>query len=152
MGMITAQLTTYPWVYTTHKGMEMITAELTTYPWVYTTHKAMEMITAELTPYPWVYTTHKGMEMITAELTTYPWVSPVPELPVCSCSGTPCMKWCMNITVCFAVPGKLHQNYALPLPSEGRKPDRSDVGELLPNKCNDRECTTITFVFVARRT
>ena len=24
MGMITAELTTYAWVYTTHKGMEMI--------------------------------------------------------------------------------------------------------------------------------
>ena len=48
--------------------MEMITAELTTYPWVYTTHKGMEMITVELTTCPLVYITHKGMEMITAEL------------------------------------------------------------------------------------
>ena len=32
-----------------------------------------------------------------------------------------------------------------------KKPDRIDVGELLPHKCNDWECTTITFVFVARR-
>ena len=30
--MITAELTKYPWVYTTHKGMKMITAELTEYP------------------------------------------------------------------------------------------------------------------------
>ena len=50
--------------------MKMITAELITYPWVYTTHKGMGMITAELITYPWVYTTQKGMKMIKAELTT----------------------------------------------------------------------------------
>ena len=48
----------------------LITAELTTYPWVYTTHKGMEVITAELSTHPWVYPIRKGMEMITAELTT----------------------------------------------------------------------------------
>ena len=42
--------------------MEMITAKLTTHPWVYTTNKGMEMITAELTTYPCVYTTHKGID------------------------------------------------------------------------------------------
>ena len=42
--MITTELTTYPWVYTTHKGKEMITTELTTYPWVHTTQKGMRTI------------------------------------------------------------------------------------------------------------
>ena len=45
--------------------------------------------------------------------------------------GTP-EKSCMNITVCFAVPGKWHQNYALPWPSAEKK---SPIAVMLENYC-----------------
>ena len=41
---------------------------------------------------------------------------------------------------------KMTPKLCLAVTKRGKKPDRSDVGKLLPNKCNDCECTTITLI------
>ena len=51
---------------------------------------------------------------------------------------TPTKKSYMKITVRFAVSGKRRSKLCLRRDQTRRKnPDRSDVGKLLPNKCND---------------